>query len=323
MRSLACCLLAVVGLVLLSFAQPVVAAENGSSFYLLGQRGQGAGILPPVEGIFFSLPNYYYSGDASASRGLPVGGAVTFGLDADVFLTLPTLIWVTPVDLLGGDLAFSGTFVYGNSDVSARLALEIPGIINRAIPLNDERWVVGDPVFGALLGWHGENYHYNFAPSVNIPAGSYDAGRLANIALNRWVGDITGAGTWLFAGKSIELSGALGFTFNGENDDTKYETGTEFHLEASIFYHFSETFSVGLNGYHYDQLTGDSGAGATLGDFKGRVTALGPGISGTFQVGPAPVSMSFRYFNEFNVKNRLEGDACWLTVSLPLWVPGQ
>jgi len=323
MRSLACCFSIAVGLVLLFFAQPVVAAESGSSFYLLGQRGQGAGILPPVEGVFFSLPNYYYSGDVSASRELPIGGAVTFGLDADVFLTLPTLIWVTPVDLLGGDLAFSGTFVYGNSDVSARLALEIPDIINRAIPLYDDRWVVGDPVLGALLGWHGENYHYTFEARVNIPAGSYDAGRLANIALNRWAGDITGAGTWLFADKSIELSGALGFTFNGENDDTKYETGTEFHLEAALFYHFSTQFSVGLNGYHYDQITGDSGAGATLGDFKGRVTGLGPGISGTFQVGPAPVSVSFRYFHEFNVKNRLEGDTGWLTVSLPLWVPGQ
>jgi hypothetical protein len=28
-------------------------------------RGQGAGVLPPVEGVFFSLPSYYYSGDAS------------------------------------------------------------------------------------------------------------------------------------------------------------------------------------------------------------------------------------------------------------------
>ena len=97
----------------------------------------------------------------------------------------------------------------------------------------------------------------------------------------------------------------------------------EFHIEAALFYNFSPDFSVGLNGYHYDQLTGDSGAGATLGDFKGRVSALGPGISGTFQVGPAPVSVNLRYFHEFNVKNRLEGDTSWLTISLPLWVPGQ
>ncbi|MBW1752670.1 MAG: transporter, partial [Deltaproteobacteria bacterium] len=128
---------------------------------------------------------------------------------------------------------------------------------------------------------------------------------------------------WMFPQNSIELSGTTGITFNGKNDDTDYETGTEFHLEASTFYQFTPAFSAGVNGYHYQQLSGDSGAGATLGDFKGRVTALGLGLSGTFQAGPVPVSVSLRYFHEFNVKNRLEGDAGWLTVSIPLWVPGQ
>jgi len=112
----------------------------------------------------------------------------------------------------------------------------------------------------------------------------------------------------MFPQNNIELSGTTGITFNGKNDDTDYETGTEFHLEASAFYQFTPAFSAGVNGYHYQQLSGDSGAGATLGDFKGRVTALGPGLSGTFQVGPAPVSVSLRYLHEFNVKNRLEGE---------------
>ena len=54
---------------------------------------------------------------------------------------------------------------------------------------------------------------------------------------------------------------------------------------------------------------------------EGRVAGLGPGLSGSFMVGPAPVSVTLRYFHEFSVKNRLEGDSAWLTVSLPLWVP--
>ena len=83
---------------LTSSAGSAVAAEGGSSFYLLGQRGQGAGILPQVEGVFFSVPTYYYSGDASGSDDLPIGGAVSLGLDAKIFLALPTAIWVTPVD---------------------------------------------------------------------------------------------------------------------------------------------------------------------------------------------------------------------------------
>lgn len=296
------------------------AAEGGTSFYLLGQRGQGAGILPP-EGVFFALPNYFYSGDASGSQNLPIGGAVTLGLDADVFLTMPTAIWVTSVDLFGADLAFSATGVYGNSDVTANAAISIPDVIDRQVELSDDRWVLGDPVLGASLGWHGANSHYQLIGSVNIPAGDYDAGRLANTSLNRWAVDLTVAGTWLLAEQKVEISGITGVTFNGENDDTDYETGTEWHVEAALFYFFSPAISAGLNGYYYKQISGDSGAGATLGSFKGRVAGVGPGLTSAFQVGPVPITLNLTYYSEFSVKKRLEGDAVYLTASMPLWVP--
>ncbi len=237
-------------------------------------------------GRVFLSPSYYYSGDASKSEELPFNGTADLGIDADIFIVMPTAIWVTPVNVFGGDLAFSGTYVYGKADLSAEAGIAIPLLSLRAsVELNDDRWTAGDPVFSAFVGWHGENQHYLVAASVNIPdAGSdYDEGRLANVALNRWAGDITVAGTWMFPQENIELSGATGVTFNGKNDDTDYETGTEFHLEASVFYQFTKAFSAGVNGYHYRQISDDSGQGAALGSFKGRVTALGAGLSGHFR----------------------------------------
>ena len=238
---------------------------------------------------------------------------------------MPTAIWVTPFDVFGGDLAFSGSYVYGNADLSADAGIAIPPVIEASVELNDDRWTAGDPVFSTLVGWHGETQHYLVAASVNVPdAGTdYDDGRLASVALNRWAGDVTVAGTWLFPQENIELSSATGITFNGKNDDTDYETGTEFHLEASVFYQFTPAFSAGINGYHYQQLTEDSGKGAELGSFKGRVSALGPGLSGTIPIGPIPVSVSLRYFHEFDEKNRLQGSTTWFTVTIPLWVPSQ
>ena len=41
---------------------------------------------------------------------------------------------------------------------------------------------------------------------------------------------------------------------------------------------------------HYQQVTGDSGAGATIGPYKGRVTAVGGTVGYTFEVGQIPVS---------------------------------
>ena len=68
-------------------------------------------------------------------------------------------------------------------------------------------------------------------------------------------------------------------------------------------------------------MTGDSGSGATLGDFKGRISGIGPVLSGSFMLGPLPVFTDLQYYHEFNAKNRLEGDAGWLKITIPLWVP--
>ncbi len=301
----------------------VLAAEGGTNFYLLGQRGQGAGMLPPVEGLFVSVPNYYYSGGFSNTESVEIGGSIATGVDVDIFLSMPTAIWMTPVNILGGKLAFAGTALVGHVDISAETAINIPGIGTGSIGLTDDRWAVGDPVMSAILGWNSVNLHYTANVAVNVPIGDYEIGRLANISLNRWVTDLTVAATWLDSETGWEVSGAIGATFNGENDDTDYETGDEIHLEAAISRHFSPKFSLGLNAYHYQQVSGDSGAGAILGDFKGRVTGFGPTASANFQVGPIPVAASFQYFHEFNVKNRFEGQAGWLTLTIPLLVPNQ
>jgi hypothetical protein len=41
-----------------------------------------------------------------------------------------------------------------------------------------------------------------------------------------------------------------------------------------------------------------------------------------FQLGKIPVSTSLKYFREFDVKNRLEGDAGYFTLTMPLSVAG-
>jgi hypothetical protein len=108
---------------------------------------------------------------------------------------------------------------------------------------------------------------------------------------------------------------AAGFTFNWENPDTDYTTGTEFHIEWALVQHLSKTLAVGIAGYHHQQVTGDSGAGATLGDFKGRVTALGPGrdlqLPARQNSGQHAVVLPYRV-------DRL--DAGLLTISMPLSV---
>jgi hypothetical protein len=158
---------------------------------------------------------------------------------------------------------------------------------------------------------------------LNVPIGQYSENNIANMGFNRWAFDASAAATWLDLTTGREASVAAGFTFNGENPDTDYTTGTEFHVEFALMQHFSQTFSIGIAGYHYQQVSGDSGAGARLGSFEGRVTALGPNIDYSFKLGALPVSTSLRWFREFDAKNRLEGDAAFLNFTIPLGVAGQ
>ena len=99
--------------------------------------------------------------------------------------------------------------------------------------------------------------------------------------------------TYLDPTLGIELSMVGGFTINGENPDTDHRTGRELHVEAGPTKLIKE-LSAGVIGAHYQQVTGDSGPGATLGPYKGRNTAVGGVIGYDFVLGHTPISPSSR-----------------------------
>ncbi len=124
--------------------------------------------------------------------------------------------------------------------------------------------------------------------------------------------------TWLDPTIGWDLSAAVGFTFNQTNTATDYKTGDEFHLEWAATKYITKEFTIGLVGYYYQQLTPDSGTGARLGAFEGRVIALGGSIGYTFEAGKLPISTRLKVFREFDALNRPEGTAGYFTVSVPL-----
>ena len=75
--------------------------------------------------------------------------------------------------------------------------------------------------------------------------------------------------------------------FNTENHETDYQSGTQFHLDVTIAEHLpllGGLFGIGANGFYYQQISGDSGSGATLGDFKGRMVGIGPVLSSVTKI---------------------------------------
>ena len=70
---------------------------------------------------------------------------------------------------------------------------------------------------------------------------------------------------------------------------------------------------IGVAGYDFRQLTGDSGPGARLGPFEGQVDAIGPAITSTTLIDKSPVVLSARHYEEFNAENRFSGSTTILS----------
>jgi hypothetical protein len=294
------------------------AAEGGIGVYILGSRGPMAGYTPPP-GVYFQNDFLHYRASFDASRAFPSGAPLvgTLGGYADVDLLTP--FWVTPLDVLGGNLAFALTIPVGN----VRLTADPPFASSLglgAASRTDSTSSVGDIYAHSFVGWHAGDWHWRVGATAVIPSGAYQPGALGNIALNRPAVDVFGGVTWLDPKIGLELSAIAGLTYNGENRVTHYRTGNELHVDWTVAQHFSPKFWAGLVGYHYQQLTGDSGTGAFLGDFKGRVTGLGGAIGTTLMMGQTPISANVRVYWEFETQNRFEGTVGYLTFAMPLYL---
>jgi len=296
------------------------AAEGGFGVYLLGARGPMAGFTPPP-GVYFQDDTYFYSGKIGGGRALPTGGLLVANVSAQSWFNLPTTLWVTPAKILGGDLAFSATIpTFGAPRVNANLLVNSPRFGPIGLNVTDDKTNLSDFQVGSFLGWHSGNFHWQLGVSGIIPSGSYVLGQLSNASLNRPAVDVSGTLTWLDPAIGVDLSMAMGVTFNQVNRATDYKTGDEFHLEWATSKYITKEFTIGLVGYYYKQFTGDSGSGARLGAFEGRVIALGGTVGYTFEVGKLPISTRIKVYREFDVQNRMEGTAGFFTVSLPLGV---
>ncbi|TIL60552.1 MAG: transporter [Mesorhizobium sp.] len=292
------------------------AAEGGAGFYLLGSKGPAAAVMPPP-GVFFSNDIYIYSGDLGGDTELPTGGRLAVGVDGAAVIAVPTVLWVLPEEVLGGRLGLSATVPFGWKDTEADLTIAGPLGGTATGSISDAIFTVGDPVLGGMLGWQNGSFHWQTGVLVNVPIGDYQDGEISNIAFNHWGADVSAAVTWLDPAIGLDLSAVVGMTFNAENPATDYRTGNEFHFEWAAVQHFNERLDAGFVGYFYQQVSGDSGAGATS-DFKGRVSAIGATVGYNFEVGQTPVSARLKYFHEFAAENRAEGNAVFATLSIPL-----
>jgi len=157
----------------------------------------------------------------------------------------------------------------------------------------------------------------------DIPVGAYDAQRLSNVSIGHGAIDVGAGYTYLDEKTGREFSIVGGLTYNLENGDTDYRNGVDAHVDWAASQFVSESTHVGVAGYFYRQLTGDSGAGAKLGDFKSRVDGIGPQVGYFFPFQGGKAYVNLKGYWEFDARNRPDGWSVWIAFALPLTSPAR
>jgi hypothetical protein len=299
---------------ILALAAPLSRAdEGGVSFWAPGLYGSLAS-TPGNPGLSFALVYYHGKADAGADKQLTHGGRIIVGLEAkaDILFFGPAYTFSGAV--LGGQAGLSLTWVAGHVAGSVRASASGP-LGDKFKTLDDERFAYGDLYPQATLKWNLGVHNFMAYVTGDIPVGVYDPDRLANLGIGHAAFDFGGGYTFFDPATGWEFSGTPGFTFNFTNTQTSYQNGVDFHLDLGASKFLSEQLHAGLVGYAYLQITGDSGSGAVLGDFKSRVFGLGPQVGFIFPAGPFQGYVNLKAYWEFAAQNRADGWNLWLTLA--------
>src|SRR5436189_493460 len=268
-RSLATVTLAL-GLALAAAQRTALADEGGVSFWAPGQFGSFAAV--PVD-PGWALPLVYVHTSLEAGGGLALsrGSRLTVGLDAtaDLLFAFPTYTFATPVAGAQASLSVGAALARMKANIGGTLTGPFGGTISGSE--SDSLTGVTDLYAMGTLKWNRGDHNYMVYAMSGAPVGSYSVGRLANVGTNHWSLDAGGGYTYLNPKTGNEFSAVVGFTHSWENPDTNYKNGISPHLDWDASHFVTQQTHLGVVGYYYNQLTGDSGSGATLGDNKSRV----------------------------------------------------
>ncbi len=291
------------------FSTPsALASEGGSSHYTPGAI---ASFIDFPSGIPYNVvsPMFGYFGSASANRQFPIAGLLTANVDAQSFAWTPSFQYDLPKKVLGGQYAFTLVLPVVQLNVDANIIGQGGGNVRTS----QSKTGLGDIYFSPFnLFWKKGNFKILASLAMFVPSGSYTVGDLANIGKNYWTFNPYAGMGYNNPNNGLEANAYLGFNFNTENPATDYLSGHEFYLDFTVNKRFKNGFGVGGTGYVFQQITGDSGSGARLGNFRGRTIGLGPEVS---YVTPLPngilFAMEAKWIPEIEVKNRLQGHWVW------------
>lgn len=285
------------------------AGEGGTSHIMPGANATLVDLPPTSTGGFFKPMYINYRADASAN--VPTAAGVVANINAEANTLVLGGGYGLEQTILGGAhysvaafLPYTWLSISGNSRALGGVAIQ-----NNVSGFGDLTVV---PV---MLAWKSDNWQYDFLMPVYAPTGSYEVGRLGNTGLNYWTFDPVVGVAYSNAKSGLNAAAHLGYAINTENNATNYKSGNVLHLDTALQQVLplgSGFANLGVEAWYFQQVTCDSGSGATLGCFKGRTAGIGPVLGYIQPIGNEKLLIEFKWLPELETRNRLKGDYLWL-----------
>ena len=295
------------------------ADQGGVPFWFSGQFASLAAV-PATPGWSLIASPYYYNGSANRDKTFQIGETVTAGVKSEAPLLLLQPGYAATEKILGGQPYVGLGWGPGNNRTSVDVTLSQPAIDRT----RTDSITGGTDLYPyASLAWTSGNDNWMTYLTGDIPVGAYQSSRLANLGIGHGAIDAGGGYTYLNDKTGLEFSGVAGVTYNWENTHTSYKNGVDSHLDWAVSQFLNDNWEVGVVGYVYYQLTGDSGSGDRVGAFKSRIASAGPEIGYAFKFNGQPAYFNLRAYWEFWAQNRVEGYALFATLSIPLGNAGK
>jgi len=283
----------------LIFSAPKIFGEGSSA--VLGTEDFFAGALPPPGFHFINYMAYYGADDLKDADGdhqrNPLGQKLDF--KARVFADCLRGIYVSDIKILGADLAWHVIVPVVYRDV------EIKGAFD------EDEFGLGDIYFSPfVLGWHGELFHFIAGLDIIAPTGKYDENHNVNIGNNHWTFEPALAVSMIHP-SGLSASVKLMYDIHTENDDSKYKTGQQIHLDYNVGLQIVDGLRLGICGYYLKGLEDDESDGSAVSDSEEQVLAAGP--SAMYSFNPA-LHLVAKLQYEMEAENRPEGMFGWLKI---------
>ena len=273
-----------------------------ASHYVNGVEGIKAASLPPP-GVYGRWYNLYYGAGHLRDSG---GDKIDPDFKVNAWATVPRLIWITPVNILGAD--------YG---MDALVPIQQTDLKIGAMGLRDKHSGIGDLfVEPVLLSWRKDRFDVSAGLGIYFPTGNFEQDQPASPGQGFYTYMGTLGGTYYIdPAKTWAASVLSRYEINSYKRTVDIKPGNSFHFEWGLSKNLAKVWELGLVGYCQWQVTDDRGSDIVGGDgsVHDQVYAAGPEVC--YFVQPAMLNVSLRYEQEFLARDRSEGSVTTLTLT--------